>query len=291
MALLKNLKEFNSGTTSEMYIKNYILNNLDTIENLTARDLGKSTFTSASSIVRFCNKLGYKGYSDFKMKLLIELKNNSKDDSNYNMTIEEKENTVSLIKKITEIQKKAILETSKELSFEKMNKIKKWIHDAETIDFYAYDLNINLAHYASTQLLYARKKSTVHDATNMRTLNALLSNEKNLAIIISQTGENSRLIELIKILKDNNTKIIVITSSEKSTIADLSDECLYAATSKSIRSFLTPTFYSSVKYILDILWALEFSSDLSKNLSLNKKYDYKGEAHFWGLIKKIDLSY
>lgn len=156
------------------------------------------------------------------------------------------------------------------------------------VDFYAYDINVHVAQYASNQLLYAGKKSTVYTATNMRALNALISDEKSVAIVISQTGENSRLIELVKILKQRNTKVIVITTSKKNTLSNMGDEYIYAATTKSIEAFLTPTFISSVKYILDIIWALEFSYDLDKNINLNKIYEKKGERHLWGLVKGVE---
>lgn len=287
MSILKELKDFNEGTSSEIDIKNYILEHPDEIENLSARELGKLTFTSAASVTRFCTKLGYKGYPDFKLKFVSELKFVDEKNTGENLKIAAKENVVTMMKKITEIQKKAVKETGEALSFEKMNRIRKLIHQCEILDFYAYDVNVHLAHYASSQFLFAGKKSTVHTATNMQTLNALISNEKNTAIVISQTGENSRLVELVKILKHNNTKVIVITPSSKSTLGSMADEHLYAATTKNFLAFLTPAFFSSVKYLLDIFWGLEFSYDFDKNSQLNHDYEVKGEAHFWGLLKKI----
>ena len=287
MSILKELKNFTDGTSSEIDIKNYILEHPEEIENLSARELGKLTFTSAASVTRFCSKLGYKGYPDFKLKFVSELKFSDEKNSIEDIEMAAKENVVTMMNKMTEIQKKAIKETGEALSFEKMNRIRKLIHQCEVLDFYAYDINIHVAHYASSQFLFAGKKSTVHTATNMQALNSLLSSEKNVAIVISQTGENSRLVELVKILKYNNTKVIVITPSSKSTLGSMADEHLYAATTKGVQAFSTPAFFSSVKYLLDILWGLEFSYDFDKNSQLNRDYELKGEAHFWGLLKKI----
>ncbi|MGY0395391.1 MurR/RpiR family transcriptional regulator [Fusobacterium sp. SYSU M8A802] len=288
MSILKELELFKEGTTSEISIKNYILENIDNIEKFSARELGKATYTSAATVIRFCNKLGYKGYSDFKIKFISELRITNKEYKLGKIEINNHENVVTIMRKMTEIEKEAVEETANTLSFEKLKNIRKFIHEAKVIDFYAYDINVYIAQYASSQLLYAGKRSTVNTATNMRALNALLSNKQNIAIIISQTGENLRLIELVKILKQKETKVIVITTSKKSSLAKMADEYLYAATTKSIEAFLTPTFISSVKYILDIIWGLEFSYDLGKNISLNKLYEKKGETHLWGLAKGIE---
>lgn len=288
MGVLNDLKKMTDGTSSDMDIRNYILNNLDKIEKFSARELGRATYTSAASVVRFCNKLGYEGYSDFKLKFISELKLVEEENKLGEIEISERENVVTIMRKMTEIEKKAVEGTANALSFEQLKNIRKMVHESEIIDFYAYDINVYVAQYASNQLMYAGKKSTVYTATNMRALNALTSTAKNVAIIISQTGENSRLIELVKILKQNGTKVIVISTSKKNSLANMGDEFVYAATTKSIEAFLTPTFISSVKYILDIIWALEFSYDLDKNINLNKTYEKKGESYFWGLLKDIE---
>lgn len=289
MGVLKDLKLFKEGTSSDLSIRDYILENMESIEKLSARELGKVTYTSAATVVRFCSKLGYQGYSDFKIKFVSELKLIDEEQHTLGeIEINEKENVVTIMRKMTEIEKKAVEDTANALSFEKLKNIRKWIHEAEVVDFYAYDINVYVAQYASSQLLYAGKKSTVNTATNMRALNALLSSKKNVAIVISQTGENSRLVEFVKILKQRGTKVIVITTSKKNTLANMGDEYIYAATTKSIEAFLTPTFISSVKYILDIIWRLEFSYNLDKNISLNKIYEKKGESHLWGLMKDIE---
>lgn len=288
MLALKRIKNFKDGTSNEIAIKEFILNNLEDIENYSARELGKATYTSASAVVRFCNKLGYKGYSDFKLKFISELKYIETENKLGEIEIKEGENVVTVTRKIAEIERKAVDETINNLSFEKLKKIRKMIHDSEIIDFYAYDINIHIAQYASNQLLYAGKKSSVNTATNTRALNALLSGKRNIAIIISQTGENSRLVELAKILKKRETRVIVITTSKKSTLAKISDEFLYAATTKSIEAFLTQTFISSVKCILDIIWSLEFSLELNKNIKLNREYEVEGEKKLWGLAKSLE---
>lgn len=288
MGILKELKKFNKGTSNDIAIRDYILNHLEEIEKFSARDLGKVTYTSAASVIRFCYKLGYNGYTDFKLKFVSELKFIEEKDKLSEIEFNEKENVVTIMRKITEVEKRAVEDTANALSFEKLKSISKLIHEAQIIDFYAYDINVHIAQYASNQLLYAGKKSTVYTATNMKALNALISDEKTVAIFISQTGENSRLIELVKILKQKNTKVIVITTSKKNTLSNMGDIYLYAATTKSIEAFLTPTFISSVKYILDIIWALEFSYNLDKNISLNKIYEKKGECYLWGLVKNVE---
>ena len=290
MIILKELKNFINGTSSELDIKNYILEHPEDIERMSARELGKATFTSAASVTRFCRKLGYKGYPEFRFKFISEIKF-STTKTKENIELLGQENVVTIVRKVTEGQKRAIEETSEGISFEKLKRVAENIHKAETVDFYAFDVNYYLTQYGSSQYFHARKKTNTYTATNMQAINALMSDEKHFAIFISHTGENGKLVEIAKILKEKKTKFLVITANKDSTLVSLADDFLFASAPKSFQEFLFPTFFSSVKYLLDILWGLEFAMEYDKNIALNKIYDKIGEAALWGLLKKNDWGY
>ncbi len=290
MIILKELKNFVNGTSSELDIKNYILEHPEDIERMSARELGKATFTSAASVTRFCRKLGYKGYPEFRFKFISEIKF-SAARTKENIELLAEENVVTIVRKVTEIQKRAIEETSEGISFEKLKRVAENIHKAETVDFYAFDINYYLTQYGSSQYFHARKKTNTYTATNMQAINALMSNEKHFAIFISHTGENGKLVEIAKILKERKTKILVITANKDSTLVNIADDFLFASAPKTFQEFLFPTFFSSVKYLIDILWGIEFSMEYDKNIALNKIYDKIGEASLWGLLKKNDWGY
>lgn len=286
MSILKILKESDDWTSSELDIKNYILEHPEDIEKFSARELGKATFTSAASVMRFCRKLGFGGYPEFKLKFVSEIKFSTERNSQENIELLEKENVVTIVRKITEIQRRAIEETSEALSFEKIKKVVEMIHQAEIVDFYAFDTSYYFAEYGCSQFFHAGKRVNTYVATNIQAINALISDKKHLAIFISHTGENGRLVEFMKILKTRGTKVVVITAVSKSTMGNLADECLLAVAPKTFQEFLFPMFFSSVKYILDILWGFEFTLEYEKNVELNRIYDKIGETSLWGLLKR-----
>lgn len=129
MIILKELKNFVNGTSSELDIKNYILEHPEDIEIMSARELGKATFTSAASVTRFCRKLGYKGYPEFRFKFISEIKF-SAAKTKENIELLGEENVVTIVRKVTEIQKRAIEETSEGISFEKLKRVAENIHKA-----------------------------------------------------------------------------------------------------------------------------------------------------------------
>ncbi len=61
MSLIQQLKQAQDFTEREKDIARFVLEHPETIENMSSRELGHQTFTSAASVTRFCQKLGVKG--------------------------------------------------------------------------------------------------------------------------------------------------------------------------------------------------------------------------------------
>ena len=59
-----------SMTKSEEKIMHYIIDNLETVKDLPIIELAELTETSRSVLLRFCQKIGFKGYSDFRYALM-----------------------------------------------------------------------------------------------------------------------------------------------------------------------------------------------------------------------------
>lgn len=271
-------------TEAEQVICDYILQHPEQVGIMSSRELGEATFTSAASVTRFSRKLGCKGYPDFKLRFVGELRLWDEEKEN-EIRINEKESVVSLVKKISDLERNAVEETRKALSLEQMIRVRKLIHQAECVDFYVYDTNVHLAKYACSQLLHAGKMAYTHVATNVQQLHALLPKENHVAIVISHTGKSTRLLEIVKALHKNKTKVIVISAYGNQPVSKQGDEFLYAACPKEedVDQFWHALFFSSAKYLLDIIVSMEFSANYENSMNLNKRYEQIGREKLWSL--------
>lgn len=283
MGLIRQMKKQENMTERERDICNYILEHPEQVESISSRELGHATFTSAASVTRLCQKLGMKGFPEFKIQFIREVQNGQMEENQEKVTMSERENVVTIVRKATCVQQQAIEETKKELSYSQLVRIGKWIAEATCVDFYVYDMNVYLAEYGRSQFFHAGKVANVLSATNIQGLQAAMPAEGHIAILISHTGENERLVEIAKMLKRNNTKIIVMTAKRNGSIASFADELLYAAAQKKVEELWNSMFFASGKYLLDILYGMEFSRKYEENLRLNKKYEQSGEKILWGI--------
>ena len=72
MLIVDYLKDQGKMTDIEQSISQYFLNHEKALENITVRKMADELYVAPSTIVRFCQKLGYKGYEDFRKKYLEE---------------------------------------------------------------------------------------------------------------------------------------------------------------------------------------------------------------------------
>ncbi len=72
MKLLKMMQEKEKFSPTEWLIVKYLLENYRELPELSARQLAEKTYTSSAAVVRFCQKLGLKGYAEFKVRFLAE---------------------------------------------------------------------------------------------------------------------------------------------------------------------------------------------------------------------------
>lgn len=271
-------------TERERDICNYILEHPEKVESISSRELGHATFTSAASVTRLCQKLGMKGFPEFKIQFVRELQNGQMEESQEEVTISERENVVTIVRKATHVQQQAIEETKKEISYSQLVRVGKLIAEASCVDFYVYDMNVYLAEYGRSLFYHSGKVANVLSATNIQGLQASMPPNGHIAILISHTGENERLIEIAKMLRKNKTKVIILAGRRNSTIIPYADEFIYAAGKKKVEEFWNSMFFASGKYILDILYEMEFSRKYEENLKLNLKYEQSGEKRLWGLV-------
>lgn len=288
MSLLNDLKKASQLTERENDIRSYFLSHPEHIADMSCRDIGEATYTSASSVTRFCQKFGCKGYPDFKVRFLSDVKGGQILDDPASVQISERENMVTLLEKVSEVQTQALDATRRALSLSQLLRIQRLLLEHPYIDFYAYDTNIHLARYAGSQFFHAGKIAAVYSETDIQVLNTLIAPEGHLAVLISHAGENFKLIELARLLRRNKTKTIIITSGKETTLGKMADEFLYAPRPATIGEVETdklsiPTFFTATKYLLDLMFSIAFSAQYAENMSLNHRYDTIGAATFWEL--------
>ena len=139
------------------------------------------------------------------------------------------------------------------------------IHAAGCLDFYAFDLNAHCAAYAVYQFMQCGKMAGVYVEPSQQIRSALEKRPGHLAVLISFTGNNTRMVDLAGILHANGTKTLCFVGNLASNLARLVEHILIVPTGEKSKGMLTEEsvtlFTTAFKYLADVLIALEYEQN------------------------------
>ena len=277
---LNELKRMNKLTSTEQGIVNYILTNPEELEKISSRQLAELTYTSPATVVRICQKLGFSGYSEFKIKYLQEVNQTPRmDQINRTNPITSEDSLHRIVNKVAALEITAIEQTKKGIDLDQLNRVSELLNQATCIDFYAFDNNLHLAKNACSHFLYAGKQAIIHDSSNAQFMQAFASVEGHVAIIISRTGENPMLYRIANVLRERKIPLLVLTESRHSSLAKISTEHLYLYNVHRFTDMGTILFQTSVQYLFDLLFAILFSRNFENSVKQNEMYEEINEYH------------
>ena len=187
--LIKTLQEKEGFSESESMIADFLLANYRGLAGISTRQLAKLTYTSSAAIVRFSQKLGFEGYTEFKVSFMAEMiqykyNTNAQNAEGFNS----KDSVKEIIKKVTSMEINAIQETNNILDPAAIVMTLSYITKAEHVDFYATDGNLNIANMAAESLIMAEKTSTVMTSIPQMYLLSANAPTKHLSFFISRTS-------------------------------------------------------------------------------------------------------
>ena len=97
MKLLDILKIKENFSPTEQVIIDYVLEHYQDVASLSARDLAEKTYTSSAAVVRLLQKIGLKGYAEFKIKFTSEVMRVSSSAGFYENSITNKDSILSIL--------------------------------------------------------------------------------------------------------------------------------------------------------------------------------------------------
>lgn len=225
-------------STKELKVSEYIIANTQALKNMSIQTLAKHNHVSTTTILRLCNKLGYKGFSDFKVDLIGSIPQKLsteilQDDINLNDSLEE------VNSKVQSMEKSSIDETHSIVNTHALNSAIELIIKSNKIVIFGVGSSGLVGKEFEYQLIKIKKDVNCHfDAHISRSLISTLD-KNDLVIIISHSGETPECVDLLKLAGQSSIPSIAITKMGQSQISSLASFVLHT-TSMEHASRLIP---------------------------------------------------
>jgi DNA-binding MurR/RpiR family transcriptional regulator len=189
----------------EVSLYNYISQNREKVVYMRIRELADETHVSTATILRFCRKLNCEGFSEFKVKLKMLLK----------------EETASHIKSSQESAAEFLERALKGDLDENIKEAAKLVAEADSVIFIGIGSSGILAEYGARYFsslgafsLYIKDPHfPIHSKWR----------KNSIVIALSVSGETPFTVAHLNQLKQEGSKIISITNNRATTVAKISD--------------------------------------------------------------------
>lgn len=265
MNLLTRLKQKDRFTESEQHIIEYLLENQK--EKLTITELATKTYTSNSTIIRFCRKLGFDGYRSFYMEFIKEQESNKYilEEVDYSVPFKEMENIYDIINNMSNLYRESINLLTKEMDGKVIEAIGRRLFQAEKIFIYAIGDSLitakafaNKLHKIGIYPIMANENSENITATHNATA-------KDCAVFLSYGMNLSSFLKDYKHLNKKHVPVITITANEKNYITKHAFHKIIIPRKEEI--FAVATFYSqfAFNYVCNLLYAAIYALNYEKN--------------------------
>lgn len=271
MTLLKNIANLRNDKGSKGVIASYILEHLESIEQLSMDEIAQETYVSKSSLVRFAQHLHFKGWKDFIPVLIREkhYEDSHYSDIDHNLPFTEQDTMESMVQKIAIIEKESIQDTADKLQTKDLERAVQLLEKSTRIVIFGLSPNNYLASVFRRKMMSIGKTVEIAQAGEFG-LTANSMDKEDLALIISYSGNapESETLRILPILQKKKVALIGLTKEADNYVRQTIETCFTICTRESyfkkIGNFSTE---ESILFILNTLYAAYFKSNYWKNYS------------------------
>ncbi|MEL7649162.1 MAG: MurR/RpiR family transcriptional regulator [Sedimentibacter sp.] len=214
---------FDSMPRTYKKIVTYLRTHDSEVYNLSITQLARKLNIDSANITRFCQQLGYSGYSDFRFSLKHNIASNLVNSTNI---FQESDNISETLKKTKIIYQQMIGDVFDLLDPKIIEYAAQKIYKAKKVYVYTQDGNITAAQFAQFLFWQIGIPCYTFSDPNLALTSAAHISHEDVAIGIAFSGDAKLTVDAIEIAKSHHAAIIAITGFNTSKLAKISDVLL-----------------------------------------------------------------
>jgi RpiR family carbohydrate utilization transcriptional regulator len=217
---------YSSLRTAEQRVADFILKHAEDLIYLTVTELAERTQTSESTVVRLCQKIGYKGYQEFKIMLARDLVGPT--ETVYEQ-IEPTDSLEALKAKVFQANAQALKDTIEVLSDEELRKAVEALARARRVEIYGIGGSAPLAMDAYHKFMKLGISAMWASDSDVMAMSSSLLQAGDVALGISHTGASRDVCDAMENAQNAGATTICITHRATSPITKVSNVRLFTA--------------------------------------------------------------
>lgn len=233
---------------SDLAVSKYIMLHPEAILTMSAQMLAKESFVSPSSVVRFCQSLGFSGYVDFQRQYNFEYGQRHQHDQALK---EDRKDAMHAADAIQEIYTTTVNNTRRLINESHLNWTVRKLKELKRVDFYASSQNFPILQNYCLKLISLNIHAQAFNDLHIDYLNQVNPRDC-LCVVVSQTGNNPNMLGIASKLKAEHFKTVAITSSINRDLEKLCNTSLYVPSAEGTYDRIQRAI--SLEYLLDVIY-------------------------------------
>lgn len=232
MSLLQALKESGENLSpQEKNLVNFFLEQPREAVQMSITELAKLSGSSTSTISRFCRLFHAENFTEFKVKLAMEL-SEEPTTSTY-QDIVAGQSLDHIVNAITANHIRSVSDTAKILDYSKLRETIDVLHHAKRIDIYGIATSGVVAEDFYQKLIRIGKAAAVFADPHMQQTSAASLGKGDVAIGFSYSGETPETIEALISAAEQGATTISVTKYGANTLSDIAEISLFISSSEA----------------------------------------------------------
>lgn len=285
MTLFQKLLDYQNFTDSEKIMFQFIKQDTQRLTTLTIDEFAHEVYVSKSSVVRFCQKLGFKGFSDFKIALATELNLFTQQDNkvHVDMPIKEDNSVDEILKIFSTLHYQAIDSAHKSTDPDSFEKAAELIEKAPLISLWGYSNSMMVA------MDFNHKMRSIGYPTVCNPISGFQSVHRSrvdgeVAVIFSTFAKSEWVEHWIASLKATGRKIVLLSANPDTPLAKFCDVAILVDNFEQRQTKMGVfASRSTMLYVSDCLYALIFKMNFQDNLDRMRNAlgdDFESESNY-----------
>ena len=214
---------YSSFTPSEKKVADFILEGNPGTIRMTLVDVAAESGVSDASVLRFCRSLGYKRWLEFKIDLTRSRPFPAEQILD---EVNEKDSPGVLAKKVFQNSIQAIMDTNAVLDEDQFEQAIELISGAEKILIIGVGTSGPIAHEMYNRFFRLGLNCIVQTDSYLQMMESALLSDRDLVIVISQTGDSTDPLKTTALAKTRGCSVIAITGNSGSKLTRYADVVL-----------------------------------------------------------------
>lgn len=258
--------EYYTFTAAEKKLADYILSAQDCISRMSISQLASACSVADATVSRFCRRLGYKGYPDFKLAIANASVHRLEDNPlSGEITREDSLETIS--QKLLNASAMAMVQTREVLNLDAVAEAAAVLRESTSVLCMGQGGSMLIASEAAHLFSTISGKFRPVSDSHMQAMAAVMMEPTDSILFYSYSGSTLAMLDTLKTAKERGSRVILVTRFPNSPGAALADIVLQCGANENpLQSGSVPARIAQM-YLTDIL----FSEYTRKNLDEAKE--------------------